>query len=115
MTFDDPGWSLYFEDGGAGMRQVLQPRSDDGLALNMDLGIVMRPWVIDDQRTDTEALVVDCVNNGSVLQRQDGSLASTSSPGWGPNSYLASMVLADGDWKMGRLEGWEDACGVFGP
>lgn len=115
MTFDDPGWSLYFEDGGAGMRQVLQPRSDDGLALNMDLGIVMRPWVIDDQRTDTEALVVDCVNNGSLLERVDGSLSATSAPGWMTNAYAASMVNVDGQWKMRVLSSWESACGVFGP
>lgn len=115
MTFDDPSWARYFEDGGAGMRQVLQPRSDDGLALNMDLGIVMRPWVIEDGRTDTEALVVDCVNNGSLLERVDGSLSATSAPGWMTNDYAASMVNVDGQWKMRVLSSWEAACGVFGP
>lgn len=116
MDFTLPGWELYFADGGAGMQgTVLQPRSDEGLALNLDLGIVMRPWVIDDGRTSTEALVVDCVNNGSLLQYVDGSLSSTSSPGWVTNAYGASMVLVDGVWKMDRLETWEDACAVFGP
>lgn len=115
MTFDDPGWAMYFEDGGVRVREVLQPRSDDGLALNMDLGIVMRPWVIEDGRTDREALVIDCVNNGSLLQRIDGSLAATSAPGWRTNDYAASMVKVDGRWKMRLLLGWEDACGVFGP
>jgi len=115
MDFNLAGWNLYFEDGGAAMQQVLQPRSAAGLALDVDLGIVMRPWILEDGRSATTALVVDCVNNGSVLAQSDGTLAGTSSRGWGPNSYIASMVLVDGAWKLERLEDWEDACAAFGP
>ena len=115
MDFNLAGWNLYFEDGGAGLKEVLEPRSADGLALNVDLGIVMRPWVIDDGRTETEANVIDCVNNGAILQRTDGSLSPTSSRGWITNDYAASMVLIDGSWKMRFLGTWEDACTLFGP
>lgn len=115
MDFNLDGWDRYFEDGGTSMQGVLRPRSEDGLALNMDLGYVMRPWVIENERTTTTAIVVDCVNNGALLQHVDGSLAPSSSPGWFTDAYAASMVLVEGRWTLRALTGWEDACTVFGP
>ena len=115
MDFNLAGWDLYFEDGGASMQNVLRPRSDDGLALNMDLGYVMRPWVIGDERTANSAVVVDCIHNGALLEREDGSLSESSTPGWFIDDYAASMILVDGQWKLRTLSSWEDACTVFGP
>lgn len=115
MDFNLAGWDLYFEDGGVELQEVLKPRSEDGLALNLDLGIVMRPWVIEDGRTETSAIVVDCVNNGSLLQRPDGSLGPSSSPGWITNAYAATMSLVDGQWMMKVLNYWDEACTLFGP
>lgn len=115
MDFNLAGWDQYFADGGASLIEIMQPRSDDGLALDTDLGIVMRPWVIDDGRTGTTATVIDCVRNGSVLQRADGSLGPNSTPGWGTNAYAAEMVLVDGNWQVKNLSYWDDACTVFGP
>jgi hypothetical protein len=115
MDFNLEGWDLYFEDSGAGMRSVLQPRSDDDLVLDMDLGIVLRPWIIDDARTDTTATVIDCEHNGALLKRSDGSLGPTSSPGWVINDYATSMVLVDGTWKVRFHGSWEEACTVYGP
>lgn len=115
MDFTLAGWDQYFADGGASLIEIMQPRSDDDLALNVDLGIVLRPWVIDDGRTETTATVVDCVQNGSVLQRSDGSFGPSSSPGWGVNAYAAEMVLTDGQWQVKNLSYWDDACALFGP
>ena len=57
--------------------------------------VVLRPQVLGDDRTDTTALVADCVL----------SVADGSKTGWG-----ASMELRDGQWVVVESGPREDAC-----
>jgi len=116
MNFDDPGWELYFEDGGTSyQRNVLSALNDGGATLDMSRGYVLRPWIIDDDRTAVGAIVVDCISDGSVLRRADGTLAPGSVEGWARYGVAASMSRADGVWRAVTISRWEDACDSFGP
>ncbi len=116
MNFDDPGWDLYFEDGGvAYQRDVLSVLSDGGAALDMSRGYVLRPWIIEDDRTAIGAIVVDCISDGSVLRRPDGTLAPGSVEGWARYGVAVSMSRSDGLWRVVTISRWEDACDDFGP
>ena len=114
MDFNLAGWDLYFEDGSQ-TQQSLRAWSDAGQALDMDQGIVLRPWVIEDARTDTAATVIDCLADGSVMRTPAGDLAPGSTPGRGFHGYSVSMELLDGRWQVTELGLWEDACKLFGP
>lgn len=116
MNFDDPGWTLYFEDGGEVYQgKVLSALNDDGAALDMSLGYVLRPWVIEDGRTPSRATVVDCISDGSLLRRSDGSLAPGSVEGWAMYGVAASLALTDRTWKVATITSWDDACDAYGP
>jgi hypothetical protein len=115
MDFNLAGWTQYFEDGGAGYQEDLAIWNNSGQQLSMDLGIVTRPWVIDDDRTETEATIIDCVNDGSTMRGADGSLADGSFNGWGKYGYRVTMAKVDGVWKVRNIGLWEDGCKLFGP
>jgi hypothetical protein len=116
MDFTLPGWQQYFADAGASYQaNVLKPLSDAGQAVDMALGYVLRPWVIDDGRTATTAQVVDCIHDGSLLRFSDGSLGSDSVEGWVEWGVVTSMTLTDAGWQVTAISSWEDACSAFGP
>lgn len=115
MDFNLAGWDLYFEDGGASLQEDLRAWNESGQQLSMDLGIVMRPWVIEDGRSDTEVNVVDCINDGSTMRAIDGSLGPGSFNGWGRHGYWVNMVKVDGKWMVRNVGVWSDGCDLYGP
>ena len=115
MDFALDGWNQYFADGGAEYQEALRPLSDAGQAMDLDPGYVMRPWVIDDGRTETTATVIDCQIIGAVMRNADGALAAGSSEGWGRHGRAATLVLRDGAWVVTGISDLEEACTVFGP
>lgn len=111
MDLDSSDWATWYLDGGAAYMSVLRPRADRGEYGDLDRGVVLRPEVLGEERSDTGALIVSCTLDGGVILTADGELAEGSS--WGvaetPSAYR--MSLADGSWKV--LE-YGSAVGVCG-
>lgn len=110
MDFSSEGWAEFYVDGGERLKGVMAPRGAAGQVVSLDAGVVLRPIVIGDGRTDVDAIVFDCEINGAVRRNADGSLAEGSTPGIGINEVGVTMRLVDGVWKQDRIADAEGAC-----
>ena len=63
------------------VEQVLGPRSAAGEHLDTSAGVLLRPVVVADPRSDTEAIIFDCVLDGGNWVTDDGTLAEGETPG----------------------------------
>ena len=100
-TLDDPGWDLYYTP--ALKAQILpqyQERSEAGVYTDLDLGVVVRPRVIEDRRTDSYAIVLDCSLDGAVRRNADGSYADGATPGVIVTGYANAMVMEGQAWRL---------------
>lgn len=98
-------------DGGQRLiDNVLAPAAEAGQYVDLSDGIVLRPVVIADPRSDTEAFIFDCQLDGTVLVNADGSLADGQIPGVKEFPQIASVVKVDGEWIVDRLTRDERAC-----
>jgi hypothetical protein len=59
VDLTDPAWSTYFIDHGEQYRQIFDERRASGQVRDLDLGVVLRPYVLGDQRTPASAVVLD--------------------------------------------------------
>ena len=75
IDLDDPGWDRWYSDGGTALRESLQVRRDRGEHVELKDSVVLRPNVAGDERTSSTALVTDCILDGAVFLRPDGTLA----------------------------------------
>ncbi|MEN9823967.1 MAG: hypothetical protein RLZ04_2393, partial [Actinomycetota bacterium] len=75
---DHPGLAEWYADGGQAVRSVLDPHVEAGEYADLDIGVVLRPSVVGDGRSDTSAVVVSCTLDGGVFLTADGELASGS-------------------------------------
>jgi hypothetical protein len=111
MDFSSSDWVEFYVDSGQRLRGVFEPGAEQGQVGDMDSGVVLRPTVGGDGRTDVDALVLDCALNGSIVRNADGSIAEGSTPGIGIDDIGATMRLVDGRWKLDRItEGVASAC-----
>ncbi len=98
-------------DGGQRLAEnVLAPAAAAGQHLDLSDGIVLRPVVIADPRSDTEAFIFDCQLDGTVFVNSDGTLADGQVPGVKEFPQIASVVKRDGAWIVERLTTDERAC-----
>lgn len=104
------GWETWYTDGGAAYRPNLSERIAQGQVGDLDAGVVLRPSVMGEERTDTTAIVVDCFLDGGVFRMPDGSLAPGSSPGVAPYGSAASLVLGDSGWIVDRVAHQQEVC-----
>ncbi len=110
IDLDDPGWTEFFGDAGAGYREVLAPRKAAGEHADMDIGVVLRPHVVGEQRSDSFGIVFDCALDGGVFLMPDGTLAPGSTRGV-ELSGTAAPVRSTGDgWLVDRIADQDDAC-----
>lgn len=110
-TLDDEGWDLYFTpENAAIMMPPYQVKSDRGEYTDLDLGVVLRPTVIEDNRTEDYTIVLDCVVDGAVLKNSDGTYAEGATPGVGEIGYAAGMLRVDGTWKLDQFSATNAAC-----
>ncbi len=110
FDLDDPGWPEWYTDAGESYRRVLGDRSDRGEVFDRDIGVVLRPTVIGDMRTDTQAVVFDCMLDGGVWRLPDGSLGEGSTPGVIANGLGAMVTLDRGRWIVSQVANQPDAC-----
>ena len=110
-TLDDEGWTLYFTpENAAIMMPPYQAKSDRGEYTDLDLGVILRPTVIEDNRTEEYTIVLDCVVDGAVLRNSDGTFAEGATPGVGEIGYAAGMLRVDGTWKLDQFSATNVAC-----
>lgn len=106
----DPGWSQWYDDGGAGFAAFLAPRDAAGEVFAREQGVVLRPVVLGELRDESHGVVFDCILDGGVWRRPDGSLGADSVEGVVPNGVSTMMTLRDGQWRMGHLAAQPEAC-----
>ncbi|MEY4173546.1 MAG: hypothetical protein RI900_711 [Actinomycetota bacterium] len=106
----DTGWSRWYDDGGAGFAEYLATRDAAGEVFVREQGVVLRPVVLGELRDDSHGVVFDCILDGGVWRRPDGSLGADSVEGVVPNGVSTLMTLRDGEWRMGHLAAQPEAC-----
>jgi len=110
-TLDDEGWDLYYTpENAAIIKPKYQAKSDRGEYTDLDLGVILRPTVIEDYRTDDYTIVVDCEIDGAVLRNADGTYAASATPGIMHTGYAAGMLRVDGIWKLDGFSIADVAC-----
>ncbi len=98
-------------DGGARLAEnIFVPSAAAEQHLDLSDGIILRPVVIADPRSDTEAFIFDCQLDGTVFVNADGSLADGQTPGVKEFPQIASIVKVGDDWIVERLTRDERAC-----
>ena len=110
MDLHSPLWSAHYVDGGDAFRQVLSPRDAEGQVFSFDAGIVLRPIVLGEQRTDEFAIVFDCMLDGSTWRLPDGKVAAGSTPGISDNGLAATLILSDDAWLADQVSSQPEAC-----
>jgi len=98
-TFDDPATIAWLE---AAQR--------DAANLDLDLGVVLRPEVIGDERTESTAFIYDCTLDGSVFRNADGSVAPGSHHRIALSGTGFRLRVADGRWKVVQMGDQPEAC-----
>ncbi|MEP1123701.1 MAG: hypothetical protein ABJH68_07410 [Ilumatobacter sp.] len=108
-----PGEAMQASFADAGQRladNVLIPEREAGRHLDLSDGIVLRPVVVADPRSETEAFIFDCQLDGTVFVNEDGSLPEGTTRGVREFPQIASVILQDGEWIVDRLTRDERAC-----
>lgn len=106
----DDGWIEWYVDGGAAYAEVLEPRRSRHEVFDLDVGVVLRPIVLGEERTDTQAIIFDCMLDGGVWRLPDGSLGSESTPGVVSNGLGSRLIFEDGSWKALSVANQPEAC-----
>ncbi len=101
-----------FVDGGAKYSEnVFAVRSAAGEYLGFPGdGDVLRPVVIADPRSETEAFIFDCAISGSHYLKADGTLAAGEVGGTTRAPLIVRLVNRDGVWLVDDIQDDERAC-----
>ncbi len=96
---DDPTLDRFLVDGSTRFAPAFAARAAAGLTLRLGSGVVLRPYVLGDQRTATAAVVLDCY----LHDEQEVPIGSQAVPGpLRTYGLVATMVLVAGNWKIDR-------------
>jgi hypothetical protein len=96
-TTDDPAFARYIVGGGEGFARAFQRRASNGVILSVGSGVLLRPYVLGDQRTDESAVVLDC------FLEDEQEIPIGGSPTLGemkPHNLVVTMTKVDGLWKL---------------
>lgn len=107
---DDPGWGRWFLDGGAAFRAMVRERQRRGETYVLDRGVVLRPTVLGEGRTDDTAIVFDCVLDGGLWVRPDGSPGEGTRRGTYPTGVATRLQRVAGEWRIEHLAEQAEAC-----
>lgn len=111
IDLDDEGWDRWYAKQGTDWYMTFLPgRRDLGQVTDLDLGVVLEPEVIGDERTDTTAIVFECLHDGSVLRESDGRMSDNSIRGVGQVGYAYRMELIDRLWRIVGVYSADMAC-----
>ncbi len=110
IDVDLPGWTQWYADGGAAYREILERRRNQGQVGDLDGGVVLRPSVMGEERTDSTAIVADCFLDGGVFRLPDGSLATGSTPGVQPYGSAARLGIGPDGWIVQQVSHQQEVC-----
>ena len=110
MQFEGAEWDSWFPVRDMPIIDVLEERRSKGYHLDLDLGLVLRPEVLGEQRTDTTAIVFDCELDGSILIDHTGAMVPPSRKGVGDDGVGYRMEVIDGSWRVTQIGSQPDAC-----
>ena len=110
MDLGLPGWKQWYADGGAAYRSNLESRSAQGQVADLDAGVVLRPQVIGEDRSEDTAVVFDCFVDGGVFRLPNGDLAPGSSIGSVDYGSAARLKLDGTAWIVEQVGTQPDAC-----
>ncbi len=100
INLELPGWTEFYAGGGSARFDRLAQRRAEGQVADLDIGVVLQPQVLGDERTADTAIVSDCVSDGGVFLMPDGSLAPGSTRGITPFDWGARLRLVQGVWVV---------------
>ncbi len=96
---DDPELDRFLIDGRTRFADAFAARAAAGLSLRLGSGVVLRPYVLGDQRTATTAIVLDCY----LHDEQEVPVGAPAVPGpMRTYGLVATMALVDGAWRLDR-------------
>lgn len=111
MEFSSEGWDRWYVDGGSRLKAIFVPRGQEGYAADLSAGVVLRPSVAGEGRTESAAIVLDCAIDGAVLRDSAGNIGEGSTEGVTIQRLASSMVLAEIGWQLDRItDGGSAAC-----
>ena len=99
IDLDIPGWTEFYAEEPTEF-ESLRARKTEGQVADLDLGVVLRPSVLGDERTEAFAIVSDCILDGAVFILPDGSLAAGSNRGVVNLEWGARLELVNGFWRV---------------
>ena len=108
MDLSEAFWSPTFDDPAT--LRWLEVERRKGRNIDLDLGVVLRPEVIGDERTETTAFLYDCTLDGSVFREADGTVAPNSHHRIAASGLGFRMRLRGGTWKAIQMGGQPEAC-----
>ena len=98
------------DGGAAALESLLRPGAAAGQYFDVSAGVVFRPVVIADPRSDNEAFVFDCQLDGSVLRNADGSLVDGQVEGVKEYPQVARIERVDGRWLVAAVSSDDRVC-----
>lgn len=110
MRFEGDEWDTWFPSRDMPILSLLEQRRASGQHLDLDLGLVLRPVVLGEQRTDTTAIVFDCELDGSVIVDRNGAVVPPSYRGVADDGRGYRMARVDGSWRVVEIGSQPTAC-----
>ena len=106
-TTDDPAFARYIVGGGERFKSALTKRAENGKTLAVGAGVILRPYVLGDQRTDDSAVVLDCL----LEDEQELPLGDNATPAeLKTYTLVVSMIRKDGNWMVESSGEQEGVC-----
>jgi hypothetical protein len=107
ITTDHPDFDRFIVGGGHGFDKAFQRRRSNGLTLSVGAGVILRPYVLGDQRTADSAIVLDCL----LEDEQEIPIGGKPVPGTPePHNLVVTMTRVDGLWKLDLAGEQEGVC-----
>lgn len=110
MTFGDDVWEEWFPVRDMAVVDMLATRRSNGYHVELDMGMVLRPEVLGEQRTDTTAIVFDCEYDGTIVVDRAGDVVPPSAKGFIDDGMGYRMELIDGAWRVMAIGSQDNAC-----
>lgn len=108
ITTDHPDFDRYMLNGGDGLNKAFEARRRRGKVLSVGSGVLLRPYVLGDNRTETSAIVLDCSLHDEQEVDIDGGRPVLSK--LRPEGQFAVMTVNSGEWMIERVGLEPGAC-----
>ena len=108
VTTDDPAFTAFFVDGGAKYEAAFAQARDGGFRKELGDGVLLRPYVLADNRDDGAAIVLDCVVSNERWVSDGAASESGSAPD--QLGVAATVIRVDGKWIVDTVSEASTAC-----